>query len=147
MCTRIVELIYNAEIIEYLFVFWFGCRVPVQFLFVQRLCSKPWTYKSKFILSVFVQRLRSKPWTYKSKFIHSFFLFFFHSVSDFLGFRLVKALVSGSGSGIPLIQHIVTRNAGAWLSHATFRFLAAMSISRSNVVTQSLCSFVRLLVC
>ena len=31
---------------------------------------------------IFVQRLRSKPWTYKSK-ILSVFLFFFHSVSDF----------------------------------------------------------------
>ena len=55
----------------------------------------------------------------RNSFFLSFFLFFFHFVSDFLGFQLVNALVSGSGSGIPLIQHIVTRNAGAWLSHAT----------------------------
>ena len=34
---------------------------------------------------IFVQRLRSKPWTYKSKFIFSFFLSFFHSVSNFQG--------------------------------------------------------------
>ena len=41
---------------------------------------------------IFVQRLRSKPWTYKSKvfffflfFFLSVFLFFFHSVSNFLG--------------------------------------------------------------
>ena len=39
--------------------------------------------------------------------LHSvFFLSFFHSVSDFLGFLLVKALVSGSGSGIQLNQDI-----------------------------------------
>ena len=34
--------------------------------------------------NVFVQRLRSKPWTYKSKFI-SFFLSVIHSVSNFQG--------------------------------------------------------------
>ena len=33
------------------------------------------TSKNKF-LSIFVQRLRSKPWTYKSKFCLFFFLFF-----------------------------------------------------------------------
>ena len=74
---------------------------------------------------IFVQRLRSKPWTCKSKFILFFFLsVFFHSVSDFLGFQLVKALASGSGSGILLIQDVEPSNSRARLSHATLRFFS-----------------------
>ena len=54
-----------------------------------------------------------------------FFLSFFHSISDFLGFRLVMALVSGSGSDIPLIQDIEPSNSRALLSHdATLRFFS-----------------------
>ena len=34
---------------------------------------------------------------------------------------MVKALVYGSGSGIPLIQVIVISNAGAWLNNAILR--------------------------
>ena len=41
------------------------------------------------------------------------FLFYFHSVSSFLGFLLAKALVSGSGSNIPLIQDIEPSNSRA----------------------------------
>ena len=70
---------------------------------------------------IFVQRLRSKPWTYKSKVLF-FFLSFFHSVSNFLGASLDKALVSGRGSDIPLIQDIEPSNTRAWLSYATLRF-------------------------
>ena len=81
--------------------------------------------------TIFVQRLRSRPWTYKSKFFLSFCFFFcfsvFHSVSDFLGFQLVKALVSGSGSGIPLNQDIEPSKLRAQLSHATLRFLDWLS--------------------
>ena len=48
--------------------------------------------------------------------------------------------MSGSGSDIPLIKGIVPSNAGrAWLS---IEFLAAMSSSRSDVVTQFVRSFV-----
>merc|ERR1712002_711612 len=58
----------------------------------------------------------------------SVFLFsFFHSVSNFLGFQLVKALVSGSGSGIPLNQDIESSKLRAQLSHATLRFLDWLS--------------------
>ena len=39
------------------------------------------------------------------------------------GLLLVEILASGSGFGIPLLQDIVTRNARAWLSNATLRFL------------------------
>ena len=46
---------------------------------------------------------------------NSVFLIFFHSVANFLGFQLVLARVSGSGSGIALFQDIVTSNAGAEL--------------------------------
>ena len=60
---------------------------------------------------------------YKSK-VFSFFLFFFHSVSNFLGASFDKALVSGSGSNIPLIQDIETSNSRAQLSHATLRFFS-----------------------
>ena len=92
------------------------------------------TSRNSFFLSVFVQRLRSKPWTYKSKFILSFFLSVFsHSVSDFLGFRLVKALVSGSGSDIPLIQNIEPSNVRARLSHATLHFLAWLSSAKLKI--------------
>ena len=42
-------------------------------------------------------------------------------------FQEVKALVSGSGSGIPVIQDMVTSNAGAWLINAILRFLAWLS--------------------
>ena len=47
--------------------------------------------------------------------------FFF--VSNFLGFYLANALVSGSGSGIPLFQDIEPSNSRDWLRHATLRFL------------------------
>ena len=72
--------------------------------------------------NILVQRLRlyvvsPKPWTYRSK----VFLFF---VSNFLGISLVKALVSGSASDIPLIQDIVPSNFGAWLSNASLRFFS-----------------------
>ena len=50
------------------------------------------------------------------------FLSFFHSVSNFLGFQLVKALVCGSGSDIPLIHENEPSKARARLSHATLRF-------------------------
>ena len=43
---------------------------------------------------VFVQRLRSKSWTYKSKLCFSVF----HSVSNFVGFLLVKALPIGTSA-------------------------------------------------
>ena len=49
---------------------------------------------------------------------------FLHSVSNLLGFELVKVQVSGIGSGIQLIQVIVTSNAGAWLSNATLKFFS-----------------------
>ena len=38
------------------------------------------------------------------------------------GLLLVEILASGSGSGTPLIQDIVTSNVGVWLSNATLRF-------------------------
>ena len=46
---------------------------------------------------------------------------FLYSVSNFLGFKLVMVQVSGNDSGIPLMQEIVTSNAGAWLCNATLR--------------------------
>ena len=49
---------------------------------------------------------------------------FLHSVSNLLGFELVKVQVSGIGSGVQLIQVIVTSNAGAWLSNATLKFFS-----------------------
>ena len=51
-------------------------------------------YNHHSFLSFFVQRLRSKRWTYKSKFCFSFF----HSVSNFLGFALVKAQPIGTSA-------------------------------------------------
>ena len=57
-------------------------HLTITTLFVQRLRSKHWTYKSKFCLSVFL----------------SFCLSFFHSVSNFLGFLLVKALPIGTSA-------------------------------------------------
>ena len=53
-----------------------------------------------------------------------FIFFFFHPVSNFLGASLDKALVSGSGSDITLIQDIEPSNAIARLSHATLRFFS-----------------------
>ena len=50
-----------------------------------------------------------------------FILLFIHSVSNLLNLELVKAQVSGSGSGVPLSQDIVASNAVAWLSNATLR--------------------------
>ena len=52
---------------------------------------------------------------------------FFHSVYNFLGFQLVKTLVSRSGSGIPLNQDIEPSKFRAQLSHATLRFLDWLS--------------------
>merc|ERR1711954_185158 len=49
---------------------------------------------------------------------------FIHSVSNFLGIQLANAMVSGSGSNIPLIQDIEPSNSRAWLSHDTFRFFS-----------------------
>ena len=51
---------------------------------------------------------------------NSVFLFFFHSVSNFLGASLVKDLASG----IPLIQDIEPSNSRDQLSHATLRFFS-----------------------
>ena len=55
-----------------------------------------------------------------------FFCFsvFFHSVSNFLGFQLVKTLASGSVSDIPLIQDLGPSNSRAWLSRATLSFFS-----------------------
>ena len=53
---------------------------------------------------LFVQHLRSKPWTYMSQFFVFFFLSFCHSVYNFWGFQLAKALVSGRGSDIQDIK-------------------------------------------
>ena len=71
------------------------------------------------------------------------FAVFFHSVSDFLGFQLVKALASGSGSGIPLNQDIEPSKLRAQLSHATLRFLdwlsnATLKIFISGVLSRIL---------
>ena len=46
------------------------------------------------------------------------------SETNFLGFQLPNALISGSGSGIPLIQDIELRNSRDWLSYATPRFFS-----------------------
>ena len=52
-------------------------------------------------------------------------LFFWSfSVTNFLGFLLANTLVSGSGSGIPLIQDIEPSNSRDRLSHATLRFFS-----------------------
>ena len=51
---------------------------------------------------IFGQRLRSKYWNYKSKFCESFCLSVFHSVSNFVGFLLVKALPIGTSA--PTVQ-------------------------------------------
>ena len=61
---------------------------------------------SLFFFFFFVQRLRSKHWTYMSK-----FWFFFHSVSNFLGFVLVKALPIGTRC--PTVQ-LYTRQEREW---------------------------------
>ena len=53
-----------------------------------------------------------------------FFLSVFHSVFNFLVASLDKALVSGSGSDIPLIQDIEPINSRARLSHAKLRFFS-----------------------
>ena len=79
---------------------------------------------NKHICLIFVQQLRSKPWTYKSKVCFSLFVFFIHSVSNFLGIQLANAMVSGSGSDIPLIQDIEPSNSRARLSHDTLRFFS-----------------------
>ena len=50
--------------------------------------------------------------------------FFCHSVSNFLGIQLDNALVSGSGSDMPLTQDIEPSNSRARLSHATLRFFS-----------------------
>ena len=55
---------------------------------------------------------------------NSFFHSFFYSVSNFLGIKLGNALVSGSGSDIPLIQDIEHSNSRARLNHATLRFFS-----------------------
>ena len=80
--------------------------------------------KSNIINHVFVQRLRSKPWTYMAKFFVFFYLFFCHSVSNFLGIQLANALVSGCGSNTPLIQEFGPSNSRARLRHATRRFFS-----------------------
>ena len=49
-----------------------------------------------------MQRLRSKHWTYKSKFCLSLCFSVFHSVSNFVGFLLVKALPIGTSA--PTVQ-------------------------------------------
>ena len=59
--------------------------------------------------TIFVQRLRSKHWTYMSKFC--FFFSVFHSVSNFLGFVLVKALPIGASC--PTVQ-LYTRQEREW---------------------------------
>ena len=73
--------------------------------------------KSLFLSSAYVVR----PGPTSQKFV---FLSFFHSISNFLGFRLVMALVSGSGSDIPLIQDIEPSNSRALLSHVIFRLFS-----------------------
>ena len=72
-----------------------------------------WAWQNYLIPNIwlFVQRLRD--------------LFFF--VSNFLGFYLANALVSGSGSEILHIQDIEPTNSGDWLSHATLIFFAWLS--------------------
>ena len=54
----------------------------------------------------------------------SLFFSFCHSVSNFLGIQLASALVSGSGSDIPLTQDIEPSNSRARLSHTTLRFFS-----------------------
>ena len=61
-----------------------------------------WVLPSTFAKEAFVQRLQSKPWTYKSKVCLSVF----HSISNFQGFWLANTLVSG----IPLIQNLEPGN-------------------------------------
>ena len=56
---------------------------------VKKIGGKKFSSKKCFVayllnMEIFVQRLRSKPWTYKSKFLF-FFLSVFHSVSNFQG--------------------------------------------------------------
>ena len=78
------------------------------------------------------------------KFFLSVFLSVFLSFCiRFLGFQLVKALVSGSGSGIPLNQDIEPSKLRAQLSHATLRFLdwlssATLKIFISGVLSRIL---------
>ena len=55
---------------------------------------------------------------------NSVFLFFCHSVSNFLGIQLANTLVSGSGSNKPVIRDIGPSNSRALLSHATLRFFS-----------------------
>ena len=55
-----------------------------------------------------VQRLRSKRWTYKSKLCLSLCLSVFHSVSNFVGFLLVKALPIGTSA--PTVQSYVVHS-------------------------------------
>ena len=52
------------------------------------------------------------------------FAAFFPSVSNFLGIQSANALVSGSGSEIPLIQDIEPSNSRARLSHPILRFFS-----------------------
>ena len=60
------------------------------------------------------------PTSHKSK----VFLCVFYSESNFLGIQLAIAMVSGSGSDIPLIQDTEPSNPRAWLSHAKIRFFS-----------------------
>ena len=76
-------------------------------------------YKSNLFLS---SAYIVSPGPTSRKFIY--LSFFFHSVSNFLGASLDKALVSGSGSDIPLIQDIEPSNSRARLSHPTLRFFS-----------------------
>ena len=64
------------------------------------------------------------PTSRKLFFFLSVFFSFCHSVSNILGIQLAKALVSGSGSDIPLTQDIEPSNSRARLSHATLRFFS-----------------------
>ena len=82
---------------------------------------------SKFIVSLFLSSayaVSPRPISRKKIFFSFFLFFFFHSVSNFLGASLDKALVYGSGSDIPLIQDIEPSNSRARLSHDTLRFFS-----------------------
>ena len=57
-------------------------------------------YLSFFLSSAYVVR----PGPTSRKFFFLFFFFFFHSVSNILGASLVKALASGSVSGITIFR-------------------------------------------
>ena len=86
--------------------------------FIFSMCPKQTDLILIFLSSTYIV----SPGPTSRKFIY--LSFFLHSVSNFLGASLYKALVSGSGPDIQLSQDIEPSNSRAHLSHATLRIFS-----------------------